>query len=186
MGTYKQALSQLPDSKLNARLLIFLGSTLGNLDMAACDRFLAQVKQVLCPGDYFLFGVDLQKERKILEAAYNDAQGITAAFNLNMLRHLNVYFDGDFDLNQFAHKAFYNPVAHQIEMYLCSLRTQTVVLQALNFQVSLAAGETIRTEISRNFHLPTLISIIESQGLQPVQIWTDPQDWFALLLGQCL
>lgn len=186
VGTYEQALSQLPPSKLNARLLIFLGSTLGNLDMPACDYFLAQVKQVLCPGDYFLFGVDLQKERKILEAAYNDAQGITAAFNLNMLRHLNICFDGDFDLNQFAHKAFYNPVAHQIEMHLCSLRTQTVVLQSLNFQVSLKAGETIRTEISRKFHLPTLISIIESQGLQPVQIWTDSQDWFALLLGQCL
>lgn len=72
MGTYEQALSQLPPFKLNARLLI-LGSTLGNLDTPACDRFLAQVKQALCPGDYFLFGVDLQKERKILEAAYNDA-----------------------------------------------------------------------------------------------------------------
>lgn len=184
VGTYEQALSQLPTSKLNSRLLIFLGSTLGNLDVAACDRFLTQVKQVLCHGDYFLIGVDLQKEQKILEAAYNDAQGITAAFNLNMLRHLNMRFDGDFDLEQFAHKAFYNPLAHQIEMHLCSLRTQTVVLQALKFKVSLAAGETIRTEISRKFHLPTLISVIESQGLQPVQIWTDPHNWFALLLCQ--
>jgi len=124
------------------------------------------------PWRLFLIGVDLQKEQDS-QAAYNDTQGITAAFNLNMLRHLNIRFNGDLTSKQFAHKAFYNPVAHQIEMHLCSLRTQTVVLQALNFKVSLAAGETIRTEISRKFHLPTLISVIESQGLQPG--WTDPK-----------
>ncbi|MBE9193667.1 L-histidine N(alpha)-methyltransferase [Gloeocapsopsis crepidinum LEGE 06123] len=183
-GTYEQALAQLPPRQLDNRMLIFLGSTLGNLDRQACDRFLAQVKQALKPGEFFLVGVDLQKPIEIIEAAYNDTQGVTAAFNLNILRHLNHRFQGNFQLDQFAHQAFYNPVDCQIEMHLRSLQDQTVVLQTLDYQVSFQAGETIRTEISRKFHLPDLIAVLENHTLKPLQVWTDPQAWFALLLCQ--
>ncbi|UBF28945.1 L-histidine N(alpha)-methyltransferase [Kovacikia minuta CCNUW1] len=183
-GTYEQALAHLPPAELENRMLIFLGSTIGNLSAEACDRFLTQIQHALKPGEYFLLGVDLQKEVSVIEAAYNDAQGITAAFNLNILNHLNHRFQGNFDLNQFSHWAFYNPVQHQIEMHLRSLKHQIVTLKALNLEVTLEAGETIQTEISRKFHLPTLTTTLESHALHPLHIWTDPQAWFGLLLCQ--
>lgn len=187
-GTYEQALAQLPPVEAENRMLIFLGSTLGNLDEEACDRFLDRVQDSLQPGEFFLLGVDLQKPIEIIEAAYNDAQGITAAFNLNLLHHINQRFAGDFDLDQFAHHAFYNGVDHQIEMHLRSLRSQKVNLRSLDCHVDLKADETIRTEISRKFHLPTLMATLNRQALLPLQVWTDPQTWFALLLcqRQCL
>lgn len=183
-GTYEQALTQLPPAELENRLLIFLGSTLGNLNPIECDRFLGRIQQALKPGEFFLLGVDLQKDRAIVEAAYNDAQGITAAFNLNLLTHLNQRFEGNFDPEQFAHLAFYNPIDHQIEMHLRSLQSQTVDLQKLDLQVHLADKETIRTEISRKFHLPSLIDTLDHHALHPLKVWTDPRSWFGLILCQ--
>jgi L-histidine Nalpha-methyltransferase len=183
-GTYEQALAQLPPSELENRMLIFLGSTIGNLNQEECDRFLTHIQQALQPGEFFLLGVDLQKPVEIIEAAYNDAQGITAAFNLNILQHINDRFEGNFDYHQFAHHAFYNPIKNQIEMHLRSLKTQTVVLKALDFQVTLQAGETIHTEISRKFHIPTLVDTLENHAFKPLHIWTDEKGWFGLLLCQ--
>ncbi len=183
-GTYEQALAQLPPREFENRMLIFLGSTLGNLHPLECDRFLAQIQQALQPGDFFLLGVDLQKPVDVIEAAYNDAQGITAQFNLNMLRHLNHRFQANFDLDQFSHLAFYNAIDHQIEMHLCSLKRQTVVLSALNYEVCLSDTETIHTEISRKFHLPTLSQELKQHALYPLHIWTDPNSWFGLWLCQ--
>lgn len=183
-GTYEQALAQLPPAELENRMLIFLGSTIGNLTPDECDRFLRQIQQALKPGEFFLLGVDLQKDSGIIEAAYNDAAGVTAEFNLNLLRHLNHRFQGNFDLDRFAHSAFYHPIKHQIEMHLRCLAAQTVMLRDLEFEVTIAADETIRTEISRKFHLPTLIATLESHAFKSLQIWTDPQAWFGLLLCQ--
>ncbi|BAY07699.1 L-histidine N(alpha)-methyltransferase [Calothrix sp. NIES-2098] len=183
-GTYEQALAQLPPAELENRMLIFLGSTLGNLNDEQCDKFFTQVQQALKPGEFFLLGVDLQKPIEIIEAAYNDSQGITAAFNLNILNHINHRFQGNFVLENFAHWAFYSRVDNQIEMHLRSLTDQTVTLKALDFEVSFQAGETIRTEISRKFHIPTLISALEKHSFQALQVWTDPQAWFGLLLCQ--
>jgi L-histidine Nalpha-methyltransferase len=183
-GTYEQALAQLPPAELENRILIFLGSTLGNLADQERSRFLTQIQQALQPGEFFLLGVDLQKPIEVIEAAYNDQQGVTAEFNLNILRHLNHRFQGNFALDRFEHLAFYNPGQHQIEMHLRSLETQTAVLKTLNCQVTLSADETIHTEISRKFHLPTLVNILEAHALQPLHIWTDPQHWFGLLLCQ--
>jgi L-histidine Nalpha-methyltransferase len=184
-GTYEQALSELPAPELENRMLIFLGSSLGNLPEPECQMFLAQIQKALRPGDFFLLGIDLQKPINILEAAYNDNQGVTAAFNLNILRHLNQRFQGSFVLEHFEHKeAFYNSQAHQVEMYLHSLKTQTAVLEALNYQVNIQAGETIRTGISRKFQIPTLVKILAAHALYPLNIWTDHQDWFGLLLCQ--
>ncbi len=184
VGTYEQALAQLPPAELENRLLIFLGSTLGNLTDEQRSSFLTQIRQALQPGEFFLLGVDLQKPIETIEAAYNDDRGVTAKFNLNILSHLNHRFDGNFDLDLFEHFAFYNPQRHQIEMHLRSLATQTVFLKALNYQFTINAGETIHTEISRKFHLPTLVDILTTHAFKPLQIWTDPQDWFGLLLCQ--
>lgn len=183
-GTYEQALDQLPPAELENRMLIFLGSTIGNLNELEYQRFLDRVRSALQPGEFFLLGVDLQKAPTILEAAYNDHQGITAAFNLNILNHLNWRFQGNFNLDRFSHQAFYNTAEHQIEMHLRSLATQTVALKTLNFQTTLQAGETIHTEISRKFHLPTLVETLATYAFQPLQIWTDPNHWFGLLLCQ--
>lgn len=184
-GTYEAALSQLSASEFVPRMLIFLGSKLGNLSPHAGDRFLSHIKYNLQPGEFFLLGVDLQKSPEIIEAAYNDTQGVTAAFNLNILRHINRRFDGNFPVDQFTHFAFYNQVAEQIEMYLRCWQSGIVRLDSLNLSVPIQAGETIRTEIYRKFYLPSLISNLKQQGFQSVRVWTDPQNWFALLLCQC-
>jgi L-histidine Nalpha-methyltransferase len=187
-GTYERALAQLPPRIIENRLLMFLGSTMGNLDDRSRDIFLTQVQQALQPGEFFLLGVDLQKPIDILEAAYNDAQGVTAAFNLNVLRHLNDRFEGNFNLDQFTHLAFFNSVASQIEMHLKSSIDQTVKLKALDLEISFKAGETIHTEISRKFNLPGLTDTLTAHALQPIKIWTDSQAWFGLILcqRQCL
>lgn len=184
VATYEQALANLPPASLPNRLIGFLGSTLGNFAPAACDRFFQQVSAALQPGDYFLLGVDLQKDVATLEAAYNDRQGVTAAFNLNLLSHLNRRFAGNFVVEHFQHRAIYNPHAHQIEMYLDCQQPQTVQLQALNFETPIAAGEAILTEISRKFELTSLINQLHSHHLHHRHTWTDPHHWFALILCQ--
>jgi L-histidine Nalpha-methyltransferase len=184
LGTYEQALSHLEFNSLQSRILFFLGSSMGNFNPTECDRFLNQVSRTLQPGDYFLLGIDLQKPTDILEAAYNDTQGITAAFNLNILSHLNWRFDGNFDLDLFTHQASYNQANTQIEMYLYCRKNCQVSLNALNLKVSFQTGERILTEISRKFNLATIQVQLAAQGLNMIQTWTDPQEWFGLILCQ--
>ncbi len=184
VSTYELALAKLEPTQFPTRMVCFLGSTLGNLTPAECEVFFRQVIDALRPGEYFLLGFDLQKPKEILEAAYNDRAGVTAQFNLNMLRHLNWRFQGDFDLTQFEHVAFYNDTLHQIEMHLRSLRSQTAHLKALDLTVEFTPSETIHTEISRKFNLQTLQTDLLSKDLVPIQAWTDPKQWFGLLLCQ--
>lgn len=184
VSTYERALEQLIPTHLPSRIVCFIGSTLGNLTSSECDVFFSQIVNALHLGEYFLLGVDLQKSKQVLEAAYNDQKGVTAAFNLNMLQHLNWRFDSDFDLSMFEHWAFYNETQHQIEMHLRSLRSQTVQLRALDLTIKFAAGETIHTEISRKFSLNTLQQELQTRGLVPIKTWTDPNHWFGLMLCQ--
>lgn len=183
-GTYSPALDALPTKVLPHRMIAFIGSTLGNLGPDECDRFLRHISRTLTVGDFFLLGVDLQKETSILEAAYNDAAGITAQFNLNMLQHLNHRFAGNFDAEKFVHVARYNTERSQIEMHLKSLEAQTVELEKLNLTVTLAPGETILTEISRKFDLDDLAQQLQAKGLPVLQTFTDGQQWFGLLFCQ--
>jgi dimethylhistidine N-methyltransferase len=184
VGTYEQALTQLQPTSLPARMLLFLGSTLGNLTPQECDRFFTQILAALDVGDYFLLGIDLQKPIQILEDAYNDAQGVTAQFNLNILAHLNHRFDGNFDQKYFKHWAFYNQKLHQIEMHLRCLQTHVIDLKALDLSVPLEAGETIQTEISRKFDLEEIQVELRAKGLNSLGLWTDLQQWFGLILTQ--
>ncbi len=182
VSTYELALKQLKPSSLPSRILCFIGSSLGNLKAQECEEFFAQITKALQGGEYFLLGIDLHKSKDVLEAAYNDSQGVTAAFNLNMLNHLNQRFDGNFDLTQFEHLAFYNETQRQIEMHLRSLRPQTATLRALDLTIELAAGETILTEISRKFDLNRLQQELQAQGLKPMHVWTDAKEQFGVLL----
>ncbi|WP_066374850.1 MULTISPECIES: L-histidine N(alpha)-methyltransferase [unclassified Anabaena] len=183
-GTYELALAQLPPTHSPTRMIGFIGSSLGNLNRQECEIFFSQITNALQVGEYFLLGIDLHKPKQILEPAYDDSQGVTAAFNLNMLEHLNRRFDGDFDKTEFEHWAFYNESERQIEMHLKSKRSQTVQLKSLNLSVNFAAGETIHTEISRKFDLDIIQQQLATQGLVTIQTWTDSNQWFGLLLCQ--
>ncbi len=186
IGTYEQALAALPEREQDRRLLIFLGGTIGNLTPAEVGAFLAGVRGALLPGDHFLVGFDLQKDIALIEAAYNDAKGVTAEFNLNMLRHLNRRFDGNFELARFAHEAFYNRREHRIEMHLRSFGAQRVTLAKLGLEISLAEGETIRTEISRKFDLAEVEAAFAATGLAHAETWTDAIRWFGLAMFEAV
>ncbi len=185
ISTYESALQQLAPSQLPSRMIFFLGSTLGNLNPQECDIFFSQIKAALNIGEYFLLGIDLQKSKQLLEAAYNDSQGVTAEFNINVLEHLNQRFEGNFDTQSFEHWAFYNDQLHQIEMHLRSLKAHAVRLEALDLTVKFDTDETIMTEISRKFDLGVMQQELQAKGLKPLQVWTDPKQWFGLILCQC-
>ena len=177
-------LSNLSVAEQQQKMIMFLGSTIGNFDPEECDRFLDLISNALNPGDYFLLGLDLQKPKPILEAAYNDSQSITAQFNLNILQHLNWKFQSNFDLNLFKHQAIYNEQQHQIEMYLVSQQTQSVDVQVLEQTIQLAPQEKILTEISRKFDVEQISQVLERKNLSFCQSYRDEQNWFSLLLFQ--
>jgi dimethylhistidine N-methyltransferase len=184
LGTYEQALVHLKSTSVKPQMVFFFGSSIGNFTAQETHSFLSQVAQTLKSGDYFLLGMDLQKPKEILEPAYNDSQGITAAFNLNILSHLNWRFQGNFDLNLFTHQAIYNQTESQIEMYLHCQESHTVTLDILNLKVAFQSGESILTEISRKFDLESMKQQLAAQGLKTVKAWSDPQQWFGLILCQ--
>lgn len=184
IGTYEPALQALPPASLASRMVMFIGSTLGNLSPDECDQFLHQVSGALEVGQFFLLGLDLQKDIATVEAAYNDAQGVTAMFNLNMLRHLNHRYGGDFCLDQFYHQAIYNATKHQIEMYLGSQTDQTVTLTELDLTVQFGKGERLLSEISRKFDPMEMGQQLEGHGLKVLKTFTDDRGWFGLMLAQ--
>ena len=184
LGTYDEALVYLGKNHRRSRMIFFLGSSIGNFTPTESDDFLGKVSHALTKGDYFLLGIDLQKPKQILESAYNDSQQVTAAFNLNMLAHLNWRFHGDFDLDLFRHQAIYNQADHQIEMYLYARSPHQASLDILDLKVQFQAGESILTEISRKFDLAAVQVQLRSQGLETIKIWTDPQQCFGLVLCQ--
>ena len=184
ISTYEPALRALPAAKLATRMVMFIGSTLGNLSPDDCEWFLQKVSAALNPGQFFLLGLDLQKDIATVEAAYNDAQGITALFNLNMLRHLNHRYEGDFCLDHFYHQAIYNLQDHQIEMYLVSQKDQVVSLKGLDLTVKFAKGERLLSEISRKFDARQIGHQLVTHGLKVVKIFTDERKWFGLILAQ--
>lgn len=181
-GTYEQGLAALPPRMAARRMVIFLGSSLGNFHREGRATLFAQLADALSPGDFLLLGVDRHKEKDVLEPAYNDDQGVTAAFNLNMLRHLNRLYGGNFVLDQFRHCAFYNEAERRIEMHLTSQRPQTMRLDDLDVEAEFALGETVRTEVSYKFELPSLINECRPHGFSFMGSWTDPKHWFAVTL----
>ena len=162
------------------RLGFFPGSTIGNLDPAVARRFLEQVAASLGQPALFLVGVDLRKDPSILVPAYDDSRGVTAAFNRNILAHLNTAAAATFDPGQFRHRALWNDAESRIEMHLESLRAQTVTVGGA--VVGFAAGETIHTENSYKHTVPGFRALAASAGWTPRQVWTDPDDLFSIHL----
>jgi L-histidine N-alpha-methyltransferase len=163
-------------------LFAFLGSTIGNFYPPAAIRLLRRIRAAMEPGDRFLLGVDLRKDIARVEAAYNDSRGVTAAFNRNMLLVLNYELGADFDPEGFEHRAFYDRVAHRIEMHLVSTRDQVVSIPGLE-PIPFAAGESIRTEISTKYDRDSVASLFDAAGLR-IEAWPrDPTTPFGLVLG---
>jgi L-histidine N-alpha-methyltransferase len=181
VGDFEHDLSLLPTG--GRRLLAFLGSTIGNLPPTQRAQFLNDVATTLDDDDAFVLGVDLVKSPARLVAAYDDASGVTREFNLNVLRVLNRELDGDFDVSAFEHVAQWNAEAEWMDMFVRSLREQTVRLEALELEVDFDVGELMRTEISAKFHLPRLANELEAAGLAVQRWWTDEAGDFALLLA---
>lgn len=161
------------------RLAFFPGSSIGNFAPLEALRFLKNVAQQLATDDGFLIGVDLKKDPAILNAAYNDAAGVTAAFNLNLLARCNRELGADFDLDAFAHRAFYNEAAGRIEMHLESTREQRVEIAGQRF--GFAAGETIHTENSYKYRPDEFRHLAVQAGFEPQQLWTDVDTLFGVL-----
>ena len=163
-------------------LLLFLGSSIGNLERVRIPDFLRQIHRILQPDDLFLLGVDLVKDIDTMLAAYDDPTGVTAAFNLNILGRMNRELGADFDLRSFAHEVRWNASERRIEMHLLSGRNQSVFIRDLEASVPFEAGETIWTEGSNKFSPEELLAVSKSSGFETVNLWIDEQWPFAEVL----
>lgn len=170
----------LQGARRGTRLGFFSGSTIGNLTHEEAHDFLENAAQLLGSGSTFLIGVDLKKSLDILLPAYDDADGVTAAFSLNLLTRINRELDGDFDTTRFAHQALYNEDKGRIEIYLESLEAQTVQVMGRNFDFT--RGERIHTENSHKYSVPEFQTLAQGAGWQPVEAWTDGDNLFSLHL----
>ncbi len=173
----------LPASSDDARLVAFLGSTIGNLVPSERAEFLARVRAELGPGDSFLLGTDLVKDPEVLVAAYDDSSGVTAAFNKNVLAVLNTELGADFDLDAFEHVALWDPEQEWIEMRLRSLGDQTVRVPGIGLEVHFTDGEQMRTEVSAKFRREGVSAELAAAGFTIRSWWTDPAAQFGLSLS---
>lgn len=181
-GTYEDALAALHPAPEGRRMFLFLGSTIGNFAEDDRTAFLGRIRDAMGAGDFFLLGFDRVKDARILNAAYNDAEGVTAAFNRNILAHLNARFHGDFRPGRFRHVAFWNEGKSRIEMHLESVGAQAARLADLGVEARFAAGERIHTEISRKFEPGALAAELERMGFAQRAAWSDAKGWFSLVL----
>ncbi len=187
VADYLQGMRAIRDerpSRTRARhtLVLFLGSTIGNLDPADRESLLRDVRGLLQPGDGLLLGADLKKDESILIPAYDDPLGVTGAFNKNVLARINRELGGDIDLAAFRHKAVYDAGLGRVEMHLESTRAQTVTIRSLDLAVRFAAGETIHTESSHKFDAEQIAALARDTGFEVARTWHDAARRFASFL----
>lgn len=183
-GDYLDGLASL-ERVAKRRLVLFLGSTIGNFDPAHATGFLRSVRETLQPGDALLIGMDLVKAPSILVPAYDDALGITAKFNLNVLARLNREWGAGFRLERFRHVAMWNGLESRMEMHLESRNPQTVHIEALGLDIGLEEGELIHTENSYKYRPGMGEAILREAGWWLERTWTDDKTWFAVHLARC-
>jgi L-histidine Nalpha-methyltransferase len=185
VGDFERHLKHVPPPLDGPRVVAFLGGTIGNFPPGSRRRFLRRMAKLLRPGaDRLLLGTDLVKDVAVLEAAYNDAEGVTAEFNKNVLRVMNRELDADYDVDAFEHVAFYDHDREWIEMRLRAQRRMDVHYGELDLDVAFGAREEMRTEISAKFTPERLRGDLAAAGLEPVEVMTDPDELFALSLSQ--
>jgi dimethylhistidine N-methyltransferase len=176
---YTRGLGTIERAADETILALFLGSNIGNYDPPEAIALLRQTRRTLRDGDGLLLGADLKKPTAILEAAYDDALGVTAAFNLNVLLRINRELGADFNLKQFRHRAIYNHEQGRIEMHLVSRRAQKIHLNALGLTIEMQEGETIHTENSYKYDLSQLNLMAEASGFSMKRVWMDAEERFS-------
>lgn len=181
VGDYNAGLDNLPEFD-GSRLFMFLGGTIGNFIRNEARRFLAEVYACMNTGDHFLLGADRVKDTDILHSAYNDAQGVTAKFNLNLLHVLNRELGANFELDNFSHKALFNTELNRIEMYLISLIDQNINLPKLDETIGLQQGEKILTELSHKFEYDELEHMLAEAGFTLIEHFQPSNEYYSLLL----
>lgn len=182
IDTYEGGLEFLKTYDKKKNLIIFLGSSFGNFAPIDGYKFLEKVYATMKPGDLFLIGLDLVKDKEILEFAYNDSEGITAEFNLNVLSRINNELDADFDLNNFSHHAIYNEKDQRIEMYLKSLCEQSVIISKSDLELKIKKDELIHTEYSHKYRLSQIHDLFDDVGFELKHTWLDSKKHFSLSL----
>ena len=182
-GEYLVAIEVLPKLK-GPVLYIFIGSSIGNFTESESIELLTRVAEKMTPDDYFLLGLDRVKDRGVLERAYNDAQGVTAQFNLNVLNVLNTRLGANFRPDEFSHRAVYHDIKEQIEMYLVAGQAQEVVLPGINETIRMQAGERILTEISRKYTRFSIQHLLSQSGLAERMHYVPGNEYFSLVLAK--
>jgi dimethylhistidine N-methyltransferase len=180
IGEYEASLELAAEIINEPKLIIFLGSSIGNFDLTHAGDFIKKIEQCMKPGDRLLIGFDLVKDEGILNDAYNDKQGITAEFNLNLLDRINKELGGDFDPGKFSHLAFFNQAFSRIEMHLVSQTEQSVNISGK--EIKFLKGETIHTENSYKFTDEMIKNLADSSGLKITGSWIDNNCFFNLTM----
>jgi len=186
IGDYYACLNALKsaevDQDASQKIVLFLGSSLANLPPVQSEHLLREVRQLMTPKDALLLGVDLKKSPDVLIPAYDDALKVTAAFNLNVLVRINCELGGEFDIEQFEHRAIFNEELSRIEMHLFSRVAQSIDIRSLDLRVSFAAGESIHTESSYKFDIPMLTDLAAKTGFHLARTWYDASRRFSFNL----
>ena len=183
IDTYEGGLEFIEQYDDKKNLIIFLGSSYGNFTPSEGKVFLKKISSILKNEDLFLIGLDLVKDKDLLESAYDDSQGVTSKFNLNVLSRINDELDADFVLENFTHVAKYNEKEQRIDMYLQSLVNQSVIISKSNISVELKQDELIHTEHSHKYSVPQIKKLMEDSGFEIKQIWLDDKKHFSLTLA---
>lgn len=184
VSDYITALQALRQEDYSRKLILFLGSSIGNFNKQERERFLQETQKTMTEDDRILIGLDMLKDKSILEPAYDDSQGVTAQFTLNILRRINNELDGEFDLSKFKHKAFLNTEEHRIEAHIESLETQDIRIGQLDRTFHFENGETIHTESSYKFSPEDVQEMADHAGFKIEHVWFDDEKWFSLNLLQ--
>jgi len=182
IDSYESGLEFLKHYDHGNNLIIFLGSSFGNFSYENGLTFLQKINSSMKKSDLFLIGLDLVKDKTVLERAYNDSQDVTAKFNLNVLSRINSELDSNFNINKFAHHAFYNEYKNRVEIYLRSLENQTVKIHKVGMALSIKQDELIHTENSYKYTISKIKEIFSMSGFRIKDMWFDEKQYFCLVL----
>ncbi len=182
VGAYDEGLAKLQDTDGTPRLILFIGSSIGNFELDDQVELLQAIASVMGPKDRFLLGTDMAKGEQVLLEAYDDPQGVTAAFATNLLTRMNRELGATFDESSFEFVALYNEAKHRVEMYLESREVQTVHIDALGMEVTFEAGERLHTEHSYKYTETLIDDLLDQAGLARSESWYDEDGWFGVHL----
>jgi len=182
IDNYESGLEFIKNYDNKKNLIVFLGSSFGNLDYENGLEFLQKINSSMKKDDLFLIGLDLVKDKAVLERAYNDSQGVTAKFNLNVLSRINSELDSNFNINKFVHHAIYNESQNRVEIYLRSLENQIVNIPKARMILQIKQDELIHTENSYKYTIPEINKMLSMTGFRIKDIWYDEKKYFCLVL----